>query len=100
MTALPKWLGPPSAGEPSWQPGAVVSLLQRPGCHLCADVEPVIAATCAELGLTWEVVSILDVPQLLATYADQIPVTLIDGRVHDYWRLDPARFRAALSARA
>ena len=31
-------------------------------------------------------------------YWEQIPVTLIDGRQHDYWRVDPARLRRALQA--
>lgn len=29
-------------------------------------------------------------------YGERIPVTLIDGREHDFWRVDEARLRAAL----
>ena len=35
-------------------------------------------------------------PELLERWADQIPVTLVDGRQHDYWRVDEDRLRAAL----
>jgi hypothetical protein len=44
-------------------------------------------------------VSILDDPVLADQYAEQIPVTLVDGRVHDFWRVDAGRLRAALDVR-
>ena len=37
-----------------------------------------------------------DDPALLDRYAEEIPVTLVDGRQHDFWRVDPDRLRAAL----
>ena len=40
-----------------------------------------------------------DDPALLDRYADEIPVTLVDGRQHDFWRVDEARLRATLSVR-
>lgn len=42
--------------------------------------------------------NILDDPQLHARYAEEIPVLLIDGKVHNYWRIDPIRLRQALEA--
>jgi hypothetical protein len=36
----------------------------------------------------------------MAEYGEQIPVTFVDGRQHDYWRVDPDRMRAALSRSA
>jgi hypothetical protein len=36
--------------------------------------------------------------ELLAAYSDEIPVTLVDGRRHDFWRVDADRLRAALTA--
>jgi hypothetical protein len=30
-------------------------------------------------------------------YADQIPVTFVDGRQHDFWRVDADRLRATLT---
>ena len=35
--------------------------------------------------------------ELVERYAEMIPVTLVDGLQHDYWRVDPARLRAALT---
>ena len=40
--------------------------------------------------------NILDDPELHARYAEEIPVLLINGKVHNYWRIDPVRFRHAL----
>jgi hypothetical protein len=34
----------------------------------------------------------------LRLYGEMIPVTLIDGVQHDFWRVDPDRLRRALSA--
>ena len=39
----------------------------------------------------------VDDPALVERYAEMIPVTLVDGLQHDYWRVDPARLRAALT---
>ena len=74
-----------------------VRVLSKPGCHLCEDAEAVVAAVCSDLGETFEVVDVTGDPELFATYGDQIPVTFVDGAQHDFWRVDPARLRAALS---
>lgn len=71
-------------------------LVGKPGCHLCDDARAVVAAVCAESAATWDEISILDDPVLADRYADQIPVVLIDGVVHDFWRVDAERLRAAL----
>ncbi|WXZ51263.1 hypothetical protein WDV94_12285 [Clavibacter tessellarius] len=41
----------------------------------------------------------LDDRALAEEYAEEIPVLLIDGRVHNHWRIDAGRLRAALDAR-
>ncbi|MBA2775037.1 MAG: glutaredoxin family protein [Nocardioidaceae bacterium] len=74
-----------------------VRLLSKPGCHLCDDARAVVEAVCADAGTTYDEVDITQHPELLATYAEQIPVTFVDGVQHDYWRVDPARLRAALT---
>jgi glutaredoxin len=79
------------------QPVTRVRLLSKPGCHLCEDAERVVAAVCGELGEGYEVVDITTDPRLLTTYGEQIPVTFVDGAQHDFWRVDPARLRAALT---
>jgi glutaredoxin len=76
---------------------ARVTLYGRPGCHLCDDAREVIARVCADLGESFEEVSIDDDPALRERYGEEIPVTLVDGRQHTFWRVDEARLRAALA---
>ena len=75
---------------------ARVTLYAKPGCHLCDDARAVIARVCAELGESYEEISILDDPALQERYGEEIPVTFVDGKQHDFWRVDPARLRKAL----
>jgi glutaredoxin len=74
-----------------------VTLYGRAGCHLCDQARAVIEAVCADLGESFAEVDIDDDPVLLDRYAEEIPVTLVDGRQHDFWRVDPTRLRTALT---
>ena len=74
-----------------------ITLLGKPGCHLCDDARLVIERVASDLGVPWEEVDIMGDPELQATWWDQIPVTLIDGVQHDYWRVDEQRLRRALA---
>lgn len=77
---------------------ASLVLLGKPGCHLCDDARAIVHEVLAEFpAISFEERSILDDPVLLDRYAEEIPVVLIDGRVHTIWRVDPARLRQALS---
>jgi glutaredoxin len=76
-----------------------ITLLSRPGCHLCEEARAVIGRVAAELGVPWSERDITQSPQDLEQYWEMIPVTLIDGVQHDYWRVSEDRLRAALAAR-
>ena len=52
---------------------------------------------CEELGETWSEQSILEDPQLADQYFESIPVTMIDGKIHDKWRVDEVRLRTVLT---
>ncbi|HRC12814.1 MAG: glutaredoxin family protein [Actinomycetales bacterium] len=73
-----------------------IVLIGRPGCHLCDDAEAIIARVAAESETRWVKVSVDDDPDLLARWGDQVPVTLVDGRPHDFYRVSENRLRAAL----
>jgi hypothetical protein len=73
-----------------------ITLLSRPGCHLCDDARTVIARVAADLGVGWEERDITASSEDLAEYWDKIPVTLVDGGQHDFWRVSEDRLRAAL----
>jgi hypothetical protein len=74
-----------------------ITLITRPGCHLCDDARAVVEAVGADLGVGWVELSIDDDPQLRERYWEQIPVTLVDGAQHDFWRVSEHRLRAALA---
>ena len=75
-------------------------LLGKPGCHLCDDARAIVSDVLVDFPeVSFAEKSILDDPDLLDAYAEEIPVVLIDGRVHTIWRVDPARLRQALTPR-
>ncbi|AWN32152.1 glutaredoxin family protein [Streptomyces libani] len=76
----------------------MVTLVGKPGCHLCDDAQAVIEKVCAETGASWEKKDITEDPELHRKYWEQIPVILVDGAQHDFWRVDPKRLRTALGA--
>ena len=81
-----------------------VTLLSKPGCHLCDAARDVVASVLvgAELEAStveFDELSILDDPALNERYWDEIPVVLIDDKVHTIWRVDPDRFALALKER-
>jgi glutaredoxin len=77
--------------------GPRVLLYTKPGCHLCEDAAAVISRVCDDVGVSWREVNILDDPELSRVYAEEIPVTFVDGQQHDFWRVDEQRLRAALA---
>ena len=74
-----------------------VTLYTRPGCHLCDDARVLIEEVCAELGESYDEISIADDADLERRFGHEVPVTFVDGHQHDYWRVDPTRLRAALT---
>jgi glutaredoxin len=75
-----------------------LTLLSKPGCHLCDDARLIIDRVASDLGIGWTEIDITTDDALYAQWWEQIPVTLIDGRQHDFWRVDEQRLRRALSA--
>jgi hypothetical protein len=76
-----------------------LTLLGKPGCHLCDEARSVVQGVLADHPeVAFEERSILDDAALLEAYVEEIPVVLIDDRVHTIWRVDEARLRTALAA--
>ncbi|MEA9984746.1 MULTISPECIES: glutaredoxin family protein [Subtercola] len=80
-----------------------LTLISKPGCHLCDDAREVLAGVVGEFAvsapeteITVSELSIFDDPALYDEYVEDIPVVLVNGRVHTFWRVDPARLRSAL----
>ena len=85
-------------GRPGNPAPPVITLLSRPGCHLCDDARAVIARVAADLGVSWEERDITRSEEDLRAYGEMIPVTLIDGVQHDFWHVSEERLRAALTS--
>jgi hypothetical protein len=78
---------------------ARITLIGKPGCHLCDDARSVVERVAADTGTDWDELSILDDAALAEQYWEHIPVVLVDGEQHDFWRVDEARLRSALAGR-
>jgi hypothetical protein len=74
-----------------------VVVITRPGCHLCDDACEIVSAVCADAGLSWTTQDLEELePADQARWREYIPVVLIDGRVHDVFRVEHDRLRTAL----
>jgi glutaredoxin len=74
-----------------------VILVTRAGCHLCAEAETTLRRLSAELGYSYTEQDVDADPALRAEYSDRVPVILIDGAEHGYWRVEEPRFRRAIA---
>jgi len=81
-------------------PEIQLTFVSKPDCHLCEVAREVVDGVVAELGseasVRVEELSILEHPDLYEKYVEEIPVVLIDGKVHNIWRIDPVRLKNAL----
>ena len=82
-----------------------LTLIAKPGCHLCEDAELAIERVVTPFlagnplaSLEMKKLNILDDAELATRYSEEIPVLLINGKVHNYWRIDEERFATALNA--
>jgi hypothetical protein len=76
---------------------ARVVVVVTPGCHLCEAAVAKVAEVCDALGVDWQAqeLSMLD-EQRQKEWRDWVPVTLVDGEVHDIFRVTPDRLRSVL----
>ena len=84
-----------------------LTLIGKSGCHLCDEarvtVNAVVGAFRAEytgvarhIQVNFVEHDILVDEELWNKYSEEVPVLLINGKVHNYWRIDPERLRGAL----
>ena len=74
-----------------------VTLIGKPGCHLCDDAEVVVSQVLKDFPqVSLDTPSLLDHPEWSDDYADKIPVLLIDGSEFAYWRVNENEFRQEL----
>lgn len=76
-----------------------VVVLVTEGCHLCEDAVAIIEPIARELAVSWEARDLMTQDSdLIKQWREYVPVVLIDGDVHDVFRVTEARLRAALSS--
>ena len=75
-----------------------VTVYSRSGCHLCEIAIDRIKSTMDELKFELDIKLIDNDTKLQEEYGEQVPVILIEGEVHDYWRVDLDRFTKAVRA--
>jgi glutaredoxin len=84
---------------PSGTGGPRIELLTRPGCSLCTTARDIVDRVAADEGVRWGERNVDDQPEDADEYGDRVPVVLLDGREHAYWRVDERRLRDALHGR-
>ena len=73
-----------------------VTIYSRQGCHLCDDAFNALESMREELNFEIDVIDIDENAELVKLYSDQVPVIHIDGIHHDFYKVDPVRFRSSL----
>ena len=73
-----------------------ITIYSRQGCHLCNDAQKTLESMREELNFEIEVIDIDKDAELIKLYSDQVPVIHIDGIHHDFYRVDPLRFKSSL----
>jgi glutaredoxin len=74
----------------------VITVFTRHGCHLCDVALDVLTSMQDELNYEIEKIFIDGSPELEKLYGEQVPVVHIDGVHHDFFKVDPERFRSSL----
>ncbi|MEU1887772.1 glutaredoxin family protein [Micromonospora sp. WMMD987] len=70
---------------------ARLALITRPGCHLCEDAKAALERVVAVTGDRWVEKDVTGDVELEREYGDRLPVVLLDGREHGYWRVEEER---------
>ena len=82
-----------------------ITLIGKPGCHLCDDARAAIEGVRSELageGLIVELaeLDILEDEALARLHSEDIPVVLVGSRRHAIWRVDPVKLAEAIRKEA
>ena len=75
-----------------------VTVYSLTGCHLCEIAIDLIKSVKQENNFSLEIKLIDNNSELEKEYGEQVPVILIDEKVHDYWRVDLTRFTKAINS--
>jgi glutaredoxin len=74
----------------------MVTVYSRHGCHLCENAEKTLESMREELAFEIEIIYIDGNPELEKLYGNEVPVIHINGEHHDFYKVDPERFKTSL----
>jgi glutaredoxin len=74
----------------------MVTVYSRHGCHLCEDAVKTLESMREELAFEIEIIYIDGDAELEKLYGNEVPVIHINGEHHDFYKVDPERFRTSL----
>ena len=74
----------------------MVTVYSRHGCHLCEEAIATLEGMREELTFAIDVIYIDGDPELERLYGTEVPVIHINGEHHDFYKVDPERFRSSL----
>ena len=69
-----------------------VAIYSRRGCHLCDAAEAIVREVNKEIPFDLKVIYIDGDATLEKEYGEEVPVTLINGKRHDYFKVNRERF--------
>ena len=75
-----------------------VTVYSRSGCHLCEIAIDRINSVINDYKFTLNVILIENNNELEKEFGEQVPVILINNKIHDYWRVDLDRFTKAIKS--
>jgi glutaredoxin len=75
-----------------------VTIYSRTGCHLCEITIDKVKSVKNELNFDLQIKLIDNSLDLEKEYGEQVPVIMINDKVHDYWRVDLERFITAIKS--
>ena len=70
---------------------ARLTLITRPACHLCEDAKAALDRVVGVTGDRWVEKDVTGDLELERDYGDRLPVVLLDGKEHGYWRVEEDR---------
>lgn len=74
-----------------------VSIYSRNNCHLCELALETLQQLQGEFDFRIEKILIDNDAELEKKYGEQVPVILINDVMHDFFRVDPERFKNSIS---
>jgi len=74
----------------------MVTVYSRHGCHLCEDAVKTLESMRKELAFEIEIIYIDGDAELEKLYGNEVPVIHINGEHHDFYKVDPERFKTSL----